>query len=278
LGVGITMTVEDRIKAFNRIPQLLAYDISASFGDASVGRTRKRLTNEAGESHLDEHAWEAGEVAFQCLQQLYDSEFTRKDYCEVAQDFYLMVCEDVYPEILKLAESGRVDIQPNGVEGLKEAWDQYGWCDRIIFAFDFIDGLNAPINNPLNTVLPLAILARLDSAVISESLNEHGLADAMVEVTKLQYRLQPPKHVQAAFKHLQDKVDTFEQARRKGADALHAGSRAMKAEVFAWLDSQPAFESIESAAAAIVKQQPIRHGTGRNWYKQWKQQRSGSTP
>jgi hypothetical protein len=52
----------------------------------------------------------------------------------------------------------------------------------------------------------------------------------------------------------------------------------MKKDVFAWLDLQPKFKSIEAAAMAITKQQPIAHVTGRDWYKEWKKLRSASTP
>jgi hypothetical protein len=58
----------------------------------------------------------------------------------------------------------------------------------------------------------------------------------------------------------------------------HSENHAMKADVFAWLDSQTKFKSIEAAAMAITKQQPIAHVTGRDWYKEWKKLRSASTP
>ena len=66
-----------------------------------------------------------------------------------------------------------------------------------------------------------------------------------------------------------EKLDNFKQARRKGSDAIHAENRAMKADVFQWLDSQPKFKSIEAAATAITKQQPIAPVTARDWYKEW---------
>ena len=77
---------------------------------------------------------------------------------------------------------------------------------------------------------------------------------------------------------LRQKARKAKDDRRKGADILHAENRVMKAEVFIWLDAQPKFKSIESAAAAITKQQPITHVTGRAWFKEWKKLRSASTP
>lgn len=65
---------------------------------------------------------------------------------------------------------------------------------------------------------------------------------------------------------------------KQAANARHEETRSMKAAVFTWLDSQPKFKSIESAAMAITKQEPIAHVTARDWYKEWKKLRSASTP
>lgn len=46
---------------------------------------------------------------------------------------------------------------------------------------------------------------------------------------------------------------------------MHAETKSIKAEVFKWLDSEPKFKSIESAAMAITKQQPRAHFTGPDW-------------
>ena len=80
---------------------------------------------------------------------------------------------------------------------------------------------------------------------------------------------------------LDDAIVIIEQreARKKGADATHRENRAMKAEIFTWLDgNNVGYKSIEAAASAITKQQPIAHVTGRDWYKEWKKLRSAGTP
>ena len=75
-----------------------------------------------------------------------------------------------------------------------------------------------------------------------------------------------------------EKLDGFKKARRKGSDAVHVENRAMKAQVFLWLDSQAKFKSNEAAGTAITREQPIAHVTARDWYKEWKKLRSASTP
>jgi hypothetical protein len=65
--------------------------------------------------------------------------------------------------------------------------------------------------------------------------------------------------------------------RLKGADATHDESRKMKAEVYLWLDDNMVnFKSMDSAAQAIIKQQPIAFRTARDWVGKWKKLRSAS--
>jgi hypothetical protein len=277
-------SIDEKIRAYSLVARLQAYDISATFGDGQPGRIERRVVDKYGEYHLDTQAWMAGDVAYQCLKQLYPNGITSIEFSQLAKEFVSLACDVLYPDILRLAECEKIDIEPNGAEGLKEAWAEYGWCGRVMLTFDFFEGfidLGADFDNPLNTVLPLALLQRLDDAVIAECCDGHGLSSVMLKIAELRDRLEPPKHVQRAVtngREAQKKLDVFKQARRKGADAIHTENRAMKAEVFQWLNAQAKFKSIESAAMAITKQQPIAHVTARDWYKAWKKLRSASTP
>jgi hypothetical protein len=277
-------SIDDKIRAYSQVTRLQALDIYATYGDGQPGRIEKCVVDNYGKHRLDTAAWEAGDVAYQCLKALYPKGITSIEYTQTANEFLSLVCNDIYPDILSFAENGKIDIQPDGVDGLKEAWADYGWCERVMFAFNFIEemiDLGAPFDNPLNSVLPLALLQRLDDAVIGELFDGYGFTSAMLEIATLRDRLKPPKYVQRAMatgREAQIKLEVFTQARRKGADAIHTENRAMKAEVFQWLDAQTKFKSIESAAMAISKQQPIAHVTARDWYKEWKKLRSASTP
>lgn len=64
----------------------------------------------------------------------------------------------------------------------------------------------------------------------------------------------------------------------RGASARHAENRAIKADVFKWLDSQPRFKSDEAAGSAITRQQPISHTTAKKWHKEWREMHSASRP
>ena len=59
----------------------------------------------------------------------------------------------------------------------------------------------------------------------------------------------------------------------------HTENHAMKTEVFAWLDANMvSFKSMDAAAQAITKQQPIAFRTARDWVGEWKKVRSTGTP
>ena len=63
------------------------------------------------------------------------------------------------------------------------------------------------------------------------------------------------------------------------ADKRHAEHRSMKAEVLIWLDiNMVNFNSMDAAAQAITKQQPIAFRTARDWVGEWKKVRSAGTP
>ncbi len=278
-------SIDEKVKAYSRRAQLQAYDITATFGDGQPGRTQKCVVDESGKSCLDTHTWEAGDVAYQCLKQIYPKGITSSEFAQAANDFHSMVCNDIYPIILSRAEAGEIDIQPTGIEGLKKAWASYDWCERVMFAFDFIDdvmALGAMFDHPLNTVLPLVLLQRLDDAVIAEFMDGRGLPDVMLEIGSLKDRLAPPKYVQKLVdtsNAAQEKLDKFKQARLKGSDATHKENRAMKAEVFLWLDTnRQNYGSMDDAATAITKLQPIKFRAARDWVTEWKKLRSASKP
>ena len=59
----------------------------------------------------------------------------------------------------------------------------------------------------------------------------------------------------------------------------HSENHAMKEDVFVWLDTNmPNFKSMDAAAQAITKQQPIAFRTARDWVGEWKKLRSTGTP
>ena len=132
-------SIEEKVRAYSQVARLLAYDLNASFGDEQLGRIEKRVVDKHGKRHLDAQVWEAGDVAYQCLKQRYPKGITSIEYVQTANEFLSLACDVFYPGILELAEAGKIDIEPNGAQGLKDAWAEYGWCERLIFIFDFFE-------------------------------------------------------------------------------------------------------------------------------------------
>ena len=78
-------------------------------------------------------------------------------------------------------------------------------------------------------------------------------------------------------------ADAFNAARtalaKAAAQARHSETRNMKADVFEWLDTHMVeFKSMDAAAQAIIKQQPVVFRTARDWVGEWKKLRSAGTP
>lgn len=75
--------------------------------------------------------------------------------------------------------------------------------------------------------------------------------------------------------------DPIRQFSKRGADARHAETRAMKADVFQWLDANkmPDHRSMDSVAEAIAgKIVPIKFRTAHDWVSEWKKLRSAGKP
>ena len=69
------------------------------------------------------------------------------------------------------------------------------------------------------------------------------------------------------------------QSARSSALRKHKENHSMKAEVFVWLDTNMVkFKSMDKAAEAVIKQQPIAFRTARTWVGEWKKLRSASKP
>lgn len=67
---------------------------------------------------------------------------------------------------------------------------------------------------------------------------------------------------------------------RKGAEIRHSENRAMKQDVYAWLDSNMKnYKSMDAAATAVAgKVAPIAWRTARDWVGEWRRVRSAGTP
>lgn len=82
---------------------------------------------------------------------------------------------------------------------------------------------------------------------------------------------------------IENSINFVSQARtalaKIAAQARHTENRSMKSDVFKWLDVHiTEFKSMDAAAQAIIKQQPVVFRTARDWVGDWKKLRSPGIP
>ena len=77
-----------------------------------------------------------------------------------------------------------------------------------------------------------------------------------------------------------EKPESASDFAKRGADERHIENRAMKADIFQWLEANMSnFKSMDAAAEGIAgKVAPIKFRTAREWVSQWKKIRSTGTP
>jgi predicted rRNA methylase YqxC with S4 and FtsJ domains len=116
---------------------------------------------------------------------------------------------------------------------------------------------------PMNEAIAIA-----QKAIQSRDEAERDMAIANERQSKLIQLL--PKAFQAGKRTLA----------KAGVTARHQENRAIKQDVFAWLDTNMQnFKSMDSAAEAIAgKVAPVKFRTARDWVGEWKKLRSTGTP
>ena len=91
-------------------------------------------------------------------------------------------------------------------------------------------------------------------------------------------KMQPSSYVIAQLVIMAKSAQKTQSARNL-ANRKHKENHAMKADVFVWLDSNMCnFKSMDKAAEAVIRQQPIAFRTARDWVGDWKKLRRASTP
>ena len=271
---------------YAQVPELAFIDLCTTFCEGQPGRQEKSVIDRHGKKRLDSQAWMAGDIAYQALKERFPQGITVPEFSACAAEANALVCDDFYPSLLRRVDAGEITLAPPGRDGLVKGWEEADWSGRIMVLIQFIDSGNQDFGNDVDLkylfdlMIALVLLQRLDDAVLSQFADGSGLADVMLDIASLRDRLQPPKHVQMAINRLQGNLDTFVQARRKGADAIHAEHRSMKADVFKWLDTNNTggknFDDIALLIAGKVV--PLKFRTVRGYITEWNKLRSASRP
>lgn len=114
--------------------------------------------------------------------------------------------------------------------------------------------------------------------VWNESLGRRKICDPAGEELDGKIKTLLNRHTIAYFLDLVfADVESARQSER--AIKRHAETRSMKMDVFQWLEeNMHKFKSMDKAAEAVIKQQPIAFRTARDWVGEWKKLRSTGKP
>ena len=123
-------------------------------------------------------------------------------------------------------------------------------------------------------------LSNLRHEVIALKQSTESLRVELIEkARRLRHELTKRSELRDQLQDAKLQLRTAKLDRQKGAAIKHKENRAMKAEVFLWLDENRSnFKSMDKTAEAVTKQQPIAFRTARDWVGDWKKQGHASTP
>ncbi len=265
---------------------LKTYCLKMSFDVGQLGRQKQRLCDSDGRLQNDFELWEAGNVAYQHLKHYFPSGMSNFDFENWFNQVHGFLCDDFYPIILERIANGRTDLRPlcKGKDDFIEAWDAYDFPERAEVFLSFIDQQSTPwltdekLKAWAYSVSAMALLWRLDDAVIAMSLDGGYSAYLITHITELKHRLQPPDYHLRAYELAGNKSSIA--LAKKGADITHIENRAAKAQVFEWLDKNfNKSKSMDDFALDLAgKLVPYKFRTVRDWLTEWNRLRSASKP
>jgi hypothetical protein len=228
----------------------------------------------AGEPALNNDLWKAGMMAFNWLEargvKASDAQVYR-DWLVSAKTF---LNETFFPDFVGLVQSGHIKLSGSTQEEFQNVWASYDWVQRLRLFLQVFEktsvGLCNLETNLIGQYAALALLWRLDSAVISESLDGDGLIENTIDVIDLSHFLVEPELVKRRVEAAK-KMARIETA-RAGGHARHAENKSMREDVFLWADSNMTnFKSMDKLV-------PVSFRTVRDWLGEWKKLRAASKP
>lgn len=263
-----------------------AFDLGESFREGGIGQLQHRIVNHDGKLILSTELWKAGLFAYKFLLNsgvdILDAAVLREWRRYVNQEFGALFFE----QIQDLSNFPNFQFEGGSKKDFLEAWPEYGWLEKLHCALEFFDQFPiyempdgaGVIKQHFMVLSALAVLGRIDSAAISEFLDADGLASNVAEALWFWSRIDPPKHILNLIGEA--KKAGRKEVSSKALEKRHAENRAMKLDVFTWLDNNiNRFKSMDAAAEAIAGNVvPLTFRTAREWVGEWKKLRSTRTP
>ncbi len=276
-----------------------ALDLGASFGADGQGFRERRLIDTYGKARLSHSLWTAGYRATSILDEVLAGNYGYQSVCHLAEFFPALVRDSegfldtvFFPDVIEMQAKGLLDLRCDPLEsvdgpidfaGMWKIWD---FPDKVEFLCQLMDGMLPVLQQApdfIDTVKRLAAEATLiwlDEALIADFLDGRGLDPLISGIEKLCHHLNDGP--QKAFAMLDlVRAQAKREIARSGAKAKNAENRAMKSDVFAWLDANPPkHRGMDEAATKIFESKlvPIKSWrTARDWVGEWEKLRSAGT-
>ncbi|WP_454903343.1 hypothetical protein [Variovorax gossypii] len=233
---------------------LQAFDLHLSFDDDQPGFIAKRVMDARGKLHLDETVWAAGFLAYTYLAGISEAILTPEGYRDWIGVANEMLDKEFFPDLLKMVDQGRVSFNLDSRAELEDRWNEFDWVERLMLLLQITDQQaphwlvgDSPIDG-YGQLIALALLWRVDSAVISEFLDGNGLIENVVDILALRDRLQLPKSMESTLNFAKQQARR-EQATRAVAARHAPGKRARTFVQHEWSTHQNAYNANKSAFA-----------------------------
>lgn len=273
--------------------KLQALDLAASYGIGGAGVHAKQLIDTSGAARFSHSLWETGRKAVEILGSELEGNENYQGVHHLAEFLPLFVRsgeefldEEFSTTVAELLECGKIELAIDPLQldqepkSLSDVWAEYEFPDKVELYCRIFDGLlphfqeAQPIVTTLQRLSATAILIWLDDALIADFLDGRGLDPLISGVEKLRPHLDRSKDKFAMFDSIRRQAR--QENARAGAKASHAEHRAIRQDVYKWLDANMArFRSMDEAASAIAgKVAPIAWRTARDWVGEWKKVRA----
>ena len=208
------------------------FDLHKSFGNGQEGAITFSLIGVDGEQKLDRTMWEAGSIAYQHLMLRCEDALSAEGYTAWVKETKLFLNEDFFPVLMQKSDAGNVEFKGASRADLMEAWKEYDWVEKLMLSLQMVDQTDPDwleeSSDPsiFKVFIAMALLWRLDSAIMSEFFDGNGLVENILDVVRLRDLLNLPETIKSAIDSAKKTVrrEQVEQASARGraaAEALH---------------------------------------------------------
>ncbi|MFM9926924.1 hypothetical protein VLK31_28335 [Variovorax sp. H27-G14] len=168
-----------------------AFDPKASFEGGSPGCAAERVIDFDGKERLDRTVWEAGLVAYEFLKTNCEDAISPDGYRHWVASAKEFLTNDFYPDFLVMLRDGRAGLSGGSLEDFQTWWAEYDWVQQLEAFLGLVEhgrthmAATSPEADWFKGYVAIALLWRIDDAVISDFCDGRGLIENVVAIMNL---------------------------------------------------------------------------------------------